>query len=100
MMREFLQQLGENLKEMDKHVAKVEWQIKLWHRENEQSRKLEAIAGIGLITASAFVATLGDAKSLAHLFYLTSFSYRYVNPPAKIGIAMTKNIFVYSSPFM
>ena len=48
---------------MDKQVEEMERQIKLWHRENEQSRKLEAIAGIGPITASAFVATVGDAKS-------------------------------------
>ena len=31
--------------------------------DNEPSRKLEAIAGIGPLTASAMVATLGDAKS-------------------------------------
>jgi transposase len=63
MMRQLFERLGENLKEMDKQVGEMERQIKLWHRENEQSRKLEAIAGIGPITASAFVATVGDAKS-------------------------------------
>ena len=63
MMRELLQRLGENLKEMDKQVGELERQIKLWHRENEQSRKLEAIAGIGPLTASAYVASVGDAKS-------------------------------------
>jgi len=63
MMRELLQRLGQNLKDMDRQVGELERQIKLWHRENEPSRKLEAIAGIGPITASALVATLGDAKS-------------------------------------
>ncbi len=63
MMRELLQRLGENLKRMDQQVAELERQIKLWHRENEHSRKLEAVAGIGPITASAYVATVGDAKS-------------------------------------
>ena len=63
MMRELLQRLGEHLKDMDRQVAELEHQIKLWHRENEPSRKLEAIAGIGPLTASALVATLGDAKS-------------------------------------
>ena len=63
MMRELLERLGENLKEMDKQVGELERQIKLWHRQNEPSRKLEAIAGFGPITASAFVATVGDAKS-------------------------------------
>src|ERR1700676_4294616 len=63
MMRELLQRLGANLKDMDKHVGELERQITLWHRENEASRKLEAIAGIGALGASAMVATLGDAKS-------------------------------------
>jgi len=63
MMRQLLARLGENLKEMDKQVGALERQIKLWHRDNEQSRKLEAIAGIGPITATAFVATVGDVKS-------------------------------------
>jgi transposase len=63
MMRELLERLGENRKDMDRQVGELERQIKLWHRENEASRKLEAIAGIGPITASALVATLGDAKS-------------------------------------
>jgi transposase len=63
MMRQLLRRLGENLKEMDEQVSELERQIKLWHRDNEQSSKLEAIAGIGPITASAFVATLGDVKS-------------------------------------
>jgi transposase len=63
MMREMLERLGEALKVLDRQVGEMERQIKLWHRENEQSRKLEEIAGIGPISASAFVATVGDAKS-------------------------------------
>jgi transposase len=63
MMRQLLRRLDENLKEMDEQVSELERQIKLWHRENEQSSKLEAIAGIGPITASAFVATVGDVRS-------------------------------------
>jgi transposase len=63
MMRELLQRLGENLKDMERQVGELERQIMLWHRDSEPSRKLEAIAGIGPITASAFVATVDDAKS-------------------------------------
>jgi len=63
MMRELVERLGENLKQMAKQVGELERQIKLWHHENEHSRKLEAIAGIGPITASAYVASVGDAKS-------------------------------------
>lgn len=66
MMRELLERLGENLKDMDQQVDELERQIKLWHRDNEPSCKLEAIAGIGPLTASALVATVGDAKSFKH----------------------------------
>ena len=41
----------------------LEAQIKASHRMNEMSRKLERIPGIGPLTASALVATVGDAKS-------------------------------------
>lgn len=63
MMRELLARLGEHLKRLDEQVKALELRIKLWHCESEQSRKLEAIAGVGPLTASALVATLGDAKN-------------------------------------
>jgi transposase len=63
MMRQLFERLGEELKALDAQVGETERQIMLWHRSNEQSRKLEAIAGIGPITASAYVAAVGDAKS-------------------------------------
>lgn len=63
MMRQLVRELGEHLKVVDNRVQEMERQIKLWHRGSESSRTLEAIGGIGPITASAFVATVGDAKS-------------------------------------
>ena len=63
MMRQLVRELGEHLKVVDQQVKEMERQIKLWHRDSEPSRTLEAIAGIGPITASAYVATVGDAKS-------------------------------------
>ena len=47
---------------MDRQVKELEEQIQLWHRENEASRKLAEIPGLGPITASAIVATVGDAR--------------------------------------
>ena len=64
--RQLLQRLGEHLKELDRHVGELETQIQLWHRDNEASRKLAQIPGIGPITASALVASIGDAKSFAN----------------------------------
>jgi transposase len=61
-MRNLIDRLTENLKEMDRQVNELEKQIGLWHKENEASRRLAEIAGIGPITASAIVATIGDAR--------------------------------------
>ena len=44
----------------------MEVQIVTWHRSNEDSRKLEKVPGIGLITASAIVASVGDAKNFTN----------------------------------
>jgi transposase len=63
MFRQLLQRLGEHLKELDRQVGELELQIQLWHREHDASRTLAQIPGIGPITASALVASIGDAKS-------------------------------------
>ena len=62
-LRLLLQRLGDHLKELDRHVGELEIQIQTWHRESDASRKLACIPGIGPITASALVASIGDAKS-------------------------------------
>ena len=61
-MRNLLERLTENLKEVDRQARELEAQIQLWHRENAASRKLAEIPGLGPITASAIVATVGDAR--------------------------------------
>lgn len=61
-MRNLIERLTENLKEMNRQAKELEAQIQLWHRENEASRKLAEIPGLGPITASAIVATVGDAR--------------------------------------
>lgn len=61
-MRQLINRLADNLKEMDRQVNELEAQIRRWHRENAASRKLAEIPGIGPITASAIVASVGDAR--------------------------------------
>lgn len=61
-MRRLLERLNDNLKEMDRQVEELELQVKFWHKENAASLKLAEIPGIGPITASALVATIGDAR--------------------------------------
>lgn len=63
--RHLVQRLLEHLKELDRQVGELERQIKAWHRDNEASSRLEKIPGIGPITASALVATIGDARNFS-----------------------------------
>jgi transposase len=63
LFRQLLQRLGEHLRELDRQVDDLDVQIQQWHRENAASRKLAEIPGIGPLTASALVASIGDAKS-------------------------------------
>ena len=61
--RQLIERLLEHLKLLDRQVGEIETQIKAWHRDDEISRRLEQVPGIGPITASALAATVGDAKN-------------------------------------
>lgn len=61
--RQLIGRLLDHLDELNRQVGELEVQIQLVHRQSEASRKLEKIPGIGPITASALVATIGDAKN-------------------------------------
>jgi transposase len=63
MLRSLINRLMAHLKDLDGQVGEIEGQIKTWHRESELSLRLEKIPGIGPITASALVATVGDART-------------------------------------
>jgi transposase len=63
LFRRLLQRLGEHLKQLDLQVSELDSQILLWHRQHEGSCRLAQIPGIGPFTASALVASIGDAKS-------------------------------------
>jgi len=59
---EMLGILAEHLREIAARVREVEIKLLAWHGANPASRRLESIPGIGPITASAIVATVGDPR--------------------------------------
>jgi len=61
--RLLVQRLLDHLKELGTQVDELESQIVKWHRQSAASNKLAQVPGIGPITASALVASLGDAKN-------------------------------------
>lgn len=63
LLRQSIDRLLQHFKELHRQVHEMERQIQAWHRSHEASRRLEAIPGIGPITASALIASIGDAKN-------------------------------------
>ena len=61
LARAALGSLVAQLRMTQAQILDLEKQLKAWHRSNEASRRLEAIPGVGVITATALVATIGDA---------------------------------------
>jgi len=61
--RLLIQRLLEHLKVLQQQVDEIEAQIKAWHRASEASQRLEKVPGIGPLTATALVASVGDAKN-------------------------------------
>lgn len=64
-VRRLIQRLMDHLKELDLQARELEAEIKAWHRASDVSRRLEKVPGIGPLTASALVASVGDAKNFA-----------------------------------
>jgi len=62
LAREALGSLVAQLRRVQAEILGLEKKLKAWHRSNEASRRLEAIPGVGVITATALVATIGDAS--------------------------------------
>jgi len=60
VFRQLLQRLGDHLRELHRQVGELELQIQLWHRQHEASCRLAQIPGIGPLTASALVASIGS----------------------------------------
>lgn len=61
--RLLLQRLVEHMKELDRQVDELEHEIRLWHRQNDVSQRLAEIPGIGPITATALLASIGDVRN-------------------------------------
>jgi transposase len=70
--RELFARLLDHYRELDRQVDELQSQIKAWHQENPLSLRLEAIPGIGPLTASALVATVGDAKQFKNARQLSA----------------------------
>jgi transposase len=61
--RSLFSRLFEHFQQLGVQVKELESQIKAWHKQSAASERIEAIPGIGALTASALVASIGDART-------------------------------------
>jgi transposase len=57
-LREQYARLGQ----LDEQVQEIERRLRQWHAQDVASRRIAEIPGVGLLTATAAMATMGDAK--------------------------------------
>jgi transposase len=62
MVIETLREQYARLGEIDEQISQIERRLRLWQRENPASLRIAAIPGVGLLSATAAVATMGDAR--------------------------------------
>ena len=62
MVIELIRQQIQRIKTFDQDIAGIENKLLLWKKEDKARQKLRDIPGVGILTATAAVATMGDAK--------------------------------------
>ena len=63
MVIETLREQWARVGELDAQVGEVERRLRQWHRGNEASRRIAEIPGVGVLGATAAVATMGDPSA-------------------------------------
>ncbi|WP_339678520.1 IS110 family transposase [uncultured Zhongshania sp.] len=62
LMRHTLATLMAHHTQLAEHIGVLDAQLQGWHKQDEQSQRLASIPGVGLQTATALAATVGDGK--------------------------------------
>jgi len=58
-----LREQWEMLSKLDQQIAEIEQRLQTWMRQDKACKTIAEIPGVGLLTATAAVATMGDAKA-------------------------------------
>ena len=62
-VRELFARLLAHLQDLDNQANELEQEIHVWHRQQPASQRLATIPGIGRMTATALVASIGEAQA-------------------------------------
>jgi transposase len=66
LAREIFRELAQRIDQLDEHILAYDRRIEALVRESDAAKRLLQIPGIGPITASALVASVGDAKMFSN----------------------------------
>jgi transposase len=65
LTRHLLAELKAEHDQLMERIDRFEQQLKVWHASNPVSRRLASIPGIGVLTATALAATVGEGQDLS-----------------------------------
>ena len=60
MVVETLREQWARVRQLDREIDQIERRIKVWHRASPASQRVAAIPGVGVLSATAVVAAMGD----------------------------------------
>jgi transposase len=63
MVIDTLREQYARLGELDEQISQIERRLRHWQREDSAAQRIAQIPGVGLLSATAAVATMGDAKA-------------------------------------
>jgi transposase len=63
MVIDTLREQWARIGELDEQIGEIERRLKVWHKEDKACQRIADIPGVGLLTATAAVAAMGDAKA-------------------------------------
>lgn len=66
LVREVVEELRERLLELDRRITEYDHRVEQLAKQNEATRRLMQVAGVGPITATAVVATIGQGQAFQH----------------------------------
>ena len=65
LTRETLLALWQEQVQLEERIVRLERQLQTWHQQSQASRNLETIPGVGLLTATALAANVGNGEEFA-----------------------------------
>lgn len=73
LTRGLLDTLKQSHDAFDKKIKQLEKDIQSWHRQSDASQQLETIPGVGILSATALAATIGDVKNFKNARQLAAY---------------------------